>query len=102
MKNDVRSLANVYIIEVACTDIENDKEIARTFIQCVKIAGIDSSSIVFPKMYNEISKKMFHARVNEYMTAAVEIELERSGKAVKAGQSMRDQLKTFSAIKTRT
>ena len=57
MKNDVRSLANVYIIEVACTDIENDKEIARTFIQCVKIAGIDSSSIVFPKIYNEISKK---------------------------------------------
>ena len=38
--------------------------------------------------------------MNEYMTAAVEIDLERSGKAVKADQSLRDQLKTYSAMKT--
>ena len=44
---------------------------------------------------------MFHARINEYMTAAVEIHLERSGKAIKADQSLRDQLKTYSAVKTR-
>ncbi len=42
---------------------------------------------------------MFHPRANEYMTAATEIELERSGKAVKADQSLRDQLKTYSATK---
>ena len=90
------------MIEAACTDIENDEEIASTYIQCVTIVGIDSSSIVFPKIYNELSKKMFHARVNEYMTAAVEVELEKSGKAVKADQSLRDQLKTFSGMKTRT
>ena len=48
----------------------------------------------------DCTKKVFHARVNEYMTAS--IELERSGKVVKADQRLRDQLKTFSALKTRS
>ncbi len=46
--------------------------------------------------------KLFHARVNEYMRASIELELERSGKAVKADQSLRDHLKTFSAMITRS
>ena len=36
--------------------------------------------------------------MNEFMTAAVEIELQKSGKAVKADQCLVDQLKTFSAM----
>ena len=42
--------------------------------------------------------KVFHARVNEYMVASEEIELEKS---VKAEHCLRDELKTFSALKGR-
>ena len=45
--------------------------------------------------------KVFHARVNEYMVASEEIELEKAGKAVKVEQCLRDELKTFSALKGR-
>ena len=43
--------------------------------------------------------KVFHARVNEYMVATEEIELEKAGKAVKVKQCLRDELKTFSSLK---
>ena len=91
-----------HMIDAACTEIEKDKKVASTFLESIKHAGIDSSSsFVYPKIYNELSKKMFHARVNEFMTAAVEVELDRSGKAVKVDQCLRDQLKTFSSMKAR-
>ena len=35
------------------------------------------------------------------MSASIEIELEKSGKAVHVEQSLRDQLKTFSGLKKR-
>ena len=89
------------MIEAACQDIETDKELVNTFAQCIQDTGVDVSSPIIPRLHNELSKKMFHARVNEFMTASVEIDLERNGKAVKVDQSLRDQLKTFSAIKTR-
>ncbi len=49
----------------------------------------------------EFTSKLFHARINEYFSAAEEIELEQSGKAVKAQQGLRDSLKTFSSMKSR-
>lgn len=106
----VRSLVNEercrdfgqHMIETACDDINKDTELTQIFSQCVQDAGVNTSSVVVSRLYSELSKKIFHARVNEYMTASVEVELERSGKAVKADQSLRDQLKTFSALKTRS
>ena len=38
---------------------------------------------------NKLTSKIFHARINEYFSAAEEIELEQSGKAVKAEQGLR-------------
>ena len=52
-------------------------------------------------MYKELTAKIFHARINEYMSATEEIELEQKGKAVRVEQSLRDQLKTFSGLKGR-
>ena len=90
-----------HIVEIARSKIESDSDLNETFIHCIKNAGVDPLNPIITKVYKELSRKMFHARVNEYMTAAVEIDLERSGKAVKADQSLRDQLKTYSAMKTR-
>lgn len=74
-----------HVIESARTDMENDQTLASTFLECVTQAGLESTSpILFPKIFNELSTKVFHARVNEYMTASVELDLEKSGKAVKA------------------
>ena len=77
-------------------------ELTQIFGQCVQDAGVNTSSVVVSRLYSELSKKIFHARVNEYMTASIEVQLERSGKVVKADRSLRDQLKTFSALKTRS
>ena len=90
------------MIEIACKDIDKDTELTWIFTECVHNAGVNTSSAVVSRLYGELSKKIFHARVNEYMTASIEIELERSGKVVKADQSLHDQLKTFSALKTRS
>lgn len=86
------------IIAAALTEIENDERIAQIFKQCIMNTEIDSSSpLIFPRIYHELCKKMFHARVNEFMTAAEELELEKKGKAVKVDQCLRDQLKTYSS-----
>lgn len=53
------------------------------------------------RLYKVFCMKIFHARLNEYMVVSEEIELERAGKAVKVEQSLRDELKTFSALKSR-
>ena len=49
----------------------------------------------------EFCMKIIRARVNEYMIASEKVELERAGKAVKVEQCLRDELKTFSALKSR-
>ena len=90
-----------YMIDVARLAIEDDSNINSSFIRCIQAAGVDSKCPIIPQVYSELSKKLFHARVNEYMTAAVEIELEKNGKAVKADQCLRDHLKTFSGMKKR-
>ncbi len=89
------------IIKVAWSKVENCTEINEVFLHCIKNAGVDQLNPSIPKLYNELSIKLFHARVNEFMTASVEIELERCGKAVRADQSLRDELKTYSALKSR-
>ena len=38
---------------------------------------------------NEFTSKLLHARINEYFSAVEEIELEQSGKAVKAEQGLK-------------
>ena len=49
----------------------------------------------------ELTLKVFHARVNEYMATTEEVQLELEGKIVMAEQSLRGQLKTMSALKSR-
>ena len=56
------------MIEVACEDIDNDTELTRVFNQCVLDAGVNTSPAVVSRLYSELSKKILHARVNEYMT----------------------------------
>ena len=70
-----------YMIEVAHANIENDSDFHSTFIRCIIILALIHLSQLSIK-YIELARKKFHARVNEYMTAAVEIDLG-SGKAVK-------------------
>ena len=53
------------------------------------------------KLCQEFTLKIFHARINEYFSAAKEIHLEQLGKAVKAEQGLRDTLKAFSTMKSR-
>ena len=94
---------NIIMIEIASKEVDDDADLFRTFVKCIHEAGVDAPAVanVVPRINKELSKKMFHARVNEFMTASIEIELEKSGKAVQAEQSLRDQLKTFSGLKTR-
>lgn len=84
---------------------KNDGELFRLFVKCIQAADVDvelpSIANVVPKLHILLVKKVFHARVNEFMTASVEIELEKNGKAVPVEQSLRDKLKTFSGLKTR-
>jgi hypothetical protein len=47
----------------------------------------------------EISKKVFHARVNEFMEANKELNLEKTDTVTDADQCLRDLLKTYSSQK---
>lgn len=94
------------MIEVASKEVEGDEELFRIFMKCIQETGVDISAsgvaTVISRLHQELCKKMFHARINEFMTASIEIELEECGKAVQVEQSLRDGLKTFSGLKTRT
>ena len=46
--------------------------------------------------------EIFHTKVNKYMVASEDIELRGAGKMVKVEQCLRDNLKTFSALKSFT
>lgn len=91
------------MIEVACKELDEDPDIFRTFIKCIQESDVDveapSNAVVIPRLNIELSKKMFHARINEYTSTLIELGLEKSGKAVDAEQSLRDQLETFSGLK---
>ena len=84
----------VHMIETVCEELEGDAELFGTFVKCIQEAHVNVElPSVIPKLHKELLKKIFHARVNEFMAASVEIELEKSVKAVPVEQSLRDKLK---------
>ena len=87
------------MIELAKQELDSDSELKEIFDNLV---SSDFSSECKASVLRELTHKVFHARVNEYMTATEEIELERESKAVKADQSLRDTPKTFSGMASRT
>ena len=77
----------VHMIETACEELEGDAELFGTFVKCIQEADVNVElPSVITKLHKELLKKIFHARVNKFMTASVEIELEKS---VKLYQSSR-------------
>ena len=92
----------VHMIETVPEELEGDAELFGTFVKCIQEAHVNVElPFVIPKLHKELLKTIFHARVNEFMTASVEIDLEKSVKTVPVEQSLRDKLKTFSGLKTR-
>ena len=87
------------LIKTAKGELESDSELYKIFESCVSLSAYPECG---QSMYREFCMKIIHARVNEYMIASEELELERAGKAVKVEQCLRDELKTFSALKSRT
>ena len=84
------------MIEVAKKRVEEDEELQELFKKCTAATPNQDA------LYTEFCIKVFHARVNEYMSASEELELEKEGKAVKVEQCLRDELKTFSALRGRS
>lgn len=62
------------MIHVARSLIEKDHSINSSFIRCIQVAGIYPMSACIPQLYGKLSLKLFHARVNEFMTASTEIQ----------------------------
>ena len=60
----------------------------------MKLIEYDDS--VIARIRIEFMKKIFHSRINEFMEATKELDLERSHKVTDADQSLRDTLKTYS------
>ena len=84
-------------VEVAQHEIKADATLISLFSEHTPTTTTDCKT----RVCTELIQKIFHARVNEYMSAAQEVQLEKEGKVVKAEQSLRDSLKTLSALKTR-
>ena len=99
VNDDMRQEYGDQVIKLAKQELESDSELHAVFERCTVSTDISKESE--KKLFNEFSMKVFHARVNEYMIATEEIELEKAGKAVKVEQCLRDELKTFSALKGR-
>ena len=99
VNDDMRQEYGHQVIKLAKQELESDSELHALFERCT--ASTDVSKENEEKLFHEFSMKVFHARVNEYMIATEEIELEKAGKAVKVEQCLRDELKTFSALKGR-
>ena len=90
------------MIKLAKQELESDGQLHPLFDKCtVSMYSSNLSKESENRLFNEFSMKVFHARVNEYMVATEEIEMEKTGKAVKVEQCLRDELKTFSALKGR-
>ena len=87
------------MIKVAKKQIEEDKELREVFKNGTHLEH-DQDAV--QTVYAEFCSKVFHSRVNEYIVASEEMELEKAGKAVKVEQCLRDELKTFSALRGRS
>ncbi len=70
---------------------------------CLKKTGVvfEENDDYVTRIRVEIMKKVFHTRVNEFMEAKKELDLESSGRVTNADQSLRDTLKTYSNTKSR-
>lgn len=100
VNDDMRQEYGHQVIKLAKQELESDSELHALFDKCSIHAGNPPKESE-NKLFNEFCMKVFHARVNGYMVATEEIELEKAGKAVKVEQCLRDELKTFSALKGR-
>ena len=92
------------MINLTKQELESVSELHALFEKCTASTHVSNlSKESEKKLFNEFSNEStsFHARVNEYMIATEEIELEKAGKAVKVEQCLRDELKTFSSLKGR-
>lgn len=99
VNDDTRQEHGEHLIKLAKRELENDSELFKSFETCVHPSDYPKECVL--RLYNEFCMKVFHARVNEYMIASEEIELEKTGKAVKVEQCLRDELKTYSTLKKR-
>jgi hypothetical protein len=101
INDDMRREHGHNMITEAEKQIASDHKLQSSFQTCVTAIDSKFTQECLQCVYKELTAKIFHARINEYMSAAEEIELEQKGKAVKVEQSLRDQLKTFSGLKGR-
>ena len=97
------------MIKVAKEKILDDQEIELAFNICFETIVQESESAriqeyeksVLDHLKTELVKKVFHSRVNEFMEAKKELDLERKGKVTNADQSLRYVLKTYSGNQVR-
>ena len=99
VNEDARQEHGHQVIKLAKQDLESDGQLHTLFDKCTVSTCLSKDSEI--RLFNEFSMKVFHAKVNEYMVATEEIEMKKTGKAVKVEQCLRDELKTFSALKGR-
>lgn len=77
-------------------------ELEVIFSDCLEDIDCSIDLREFPQsLIIEMIKKIFNSRVNEFMEAQKELDLEKKGKVTNAQQSLRDTLKTYSNNKTR-
>ena len=74
------------MIDLAVKEIDNDLELFGAFKECLSevldFTNYEENDIA--SVYLAFTKKIVRARINEYMTAADEIDLQEAGKIVKA------------------
>ena len=95
------------MIKVALEKILGSQELDLSFSSCLDSIICDVSDVheydksVIDRIRIEMMKKVFHSRVNEFMEAKKELDLESKGEVTDADQSLRDILKTYSNSQTR-
>ena len=81
------------MIEAVKKRIEEDKELWELFKNCTLIKLPAPNQDRMQAVYAEFCLEVFHARVNKYISASDEMELDKAGKAVKVEQYLRNELK---------
>lgn len=94
------------MIRVALDKIMADQELVLLFKECLLKAGVPNEDLELDMqslhpIVTEMSTKIFHSRVNEYMNSRNELDLAEKGKVTSADQSLRDILKTYCITKSR-
>ena len=84
------------MIQKALDKLLNCEELKLSFNTCMENLEIDTEydDLVIARIRIEFMNKILHSRVNEFMEATKELDLERSYKVTDADQSLRDTLKT--------